>query len=293
MDISKLQLFSDIAYTKNLSESAQRLGYTQSGVSHAINKLELEMGVSLLKRTNHGVYLTKDAEFLLPKVRSIIGNYNRLMEGVDSLRGLTKGELSIGTYSSIARQWLPAIIKRFQEIYPNIKLSIHEGGVKSIEKWLHDGIIDIGFLSWRKNQNFKFITLSRDNLYVITSKAMEMLPSYREVFPLKAFSEYPFIASKSGVDNDVSDAFETAGVKPDIRFSCNDEHTIISMVANNLGISLLPNMFLKGRENEINIIPVSPCAVRTLGIGVISEKNISVSAAAFIQTSKAVVKGLI
>ena len=293
MDISKLQLFSDIAYTKNLSESAQRLGYTQSGVSHAINKLELEMGVSLLKRTNHGVYLTKDAEFLLPKVRSIIGNYNRLMEGVDSLRGLTKGELSIGTYSSIARQWLPAIIKRFQELYPNIKLSIHEGGVKSIEKWLHDGIIDIGFLSWRKNQNFKFITLSRDNLYVVTSKAMEMLPSYREVFPLKAFSEYPFIASKSGVDNDVSDAFETAGVKPDIRFSCNDEHTIISMVANNLGISLLPNMFLKGRENEINIIPVSPCAVRTLGIGVISEKNISVSAAAFIQTSKAVVKGLI
>ena len=293
MDISKLQLFSDIAYTKNLSESAQRLGYTQSGVSHAINKLELEMGVSLLKRTNHGVYLTKDAEFLLPKVRSIIGNYNRLMEGVDSLRGLTKGELSIGTYSSIARQWLPAIIKRFQELYPNIKLSIHEGGVKSIEKWLHDGIIDIGFLSWRKNQNFKFITLSRDNLYAITSKAMEMLPSYREVFPLKAFSEYPFIASKSGVDNDVSDAFETAGVKPDIRFSCNDEHTIISMVANNLGISLLPNMFLKGRENEINIIPVSPCAVRTLGIGVISEKNISVSAAAFIQTSKAVVKGLI
>lgn len=293
MDISKLLLFSDIAYTKNLSESAQRLGYTQSGVSHAINKLELEMGVSLLKRTNHGVYLTKDAEFLLPKVRSIIGNYNRLMEGVDSLRGLTKGELSIGTYSSIARQWLPAIIKRFQELYPNIKLSIHEGGVKSIEKWLHDGIIDIGFLSWRKNQNFKFITLSRDNLYAITSKAMEMLPSYREVFPLKAFSEYPFIASKSGVDNDVSDAFETAGVKPDIRFSCNDEHTIISMVANNLGISLLPNMFLKGRENEINIIPVSPCAVRTLGIGVISEKNISVSAAAFIQTSKAVVKGLI
>ena len=293
MDISKLQLFSDIAYTKNLSESAQRLGYTQSGVSHAINKLELEMGVSLLKRTNHGVYLTKDAEFLLPKVRSIIGNYNRLMEGVDSLRGLTKGELSIGTYSSIARQWLPAIIKRFQELYPNIKLSIHEGGVKSIEKWLHDGIIDIGFLSWRKNQNFKFITLSRDNLYVITSKVMEMLPSYREVFPLKAFSEYPFIASKSGVDNDVSDAFETAGGKPEIRFSCNDEHTIISMVANNLGISLLPNMFLKGRENEINIIPVSPCAVRTLGIGVISEKNISVSAAAFIQTSKAVVKGLI
>ena len=293
MDISKLQLFSDIAYTKNLSESAQRLGYTQSGVSHAINKLELEMGVPLLKRTNHGVYLTKDAEFLLPKVRSIIGNYNRLMEGVDSLRGLTKGELSIGTYSSIARQWLPAIIKRFQELYPNIKLSIHEGGVKSIEKWLHDGIIDIGFLSWRKNQNFKFITLSRDNLYAITSKAMEMSPSYREVFPLKAFSEYPFIASKSGVDNDVSDAFETAGVKPDIRFSCNDEHTIISMVANNLGISLLPNMFLKGRENEINIIPVSPCAVRTLGIGVISEKNISVSAAAFIQTSKAVVKGLI
>lgn len=293
MDINKLQLFSDIAQTKNLSDSAQRMGYTQSGVSHAINKLEKEMGVSLLKRTNHGVSLTKDAEFLLPKVRAILGNYDKLMESIDSITGLKKGEVNIGTYSSIARQWLPSIIKKFQELYPNIKISIHEGGVETIETWIYDGVIDLGFLSWRKDQNFKFISLARDNLYAVTSADITLPKDYNKTFPFSAFLEYPFIASSSGIDSDVSTAFEVANIKPNIKFSCNDENTIISMVENNLGISLLPEMFLKGRDANINIIPTSPCVVRTLGIGVMKQKNLSSSAAAFIQLAKKVVKELI
>ena len=251
------------------------------------------MGVALLKRTNHGVSLTKDAEFLLPKVRSILGNYDKLMEDIDSITGLKKGEVNIGTYSSIARQWLPSIIKRFQELYPNIKINIHEGGVESIETWMYDGVIDLGFLSWRKNQNFKFISLARDNLYAITASNMNLPPAYNKAFPFTAFLEYPFIASSSGIDNDVSNAFEVVNIKPNIKFSCNDENTIISMVENNLGISLLPEMFLKGRDAEINIIPTSPCVVRTLGIGITSQKNLSSSAAAFIQLAKKVVKELI
>ncbi|EHI54673.1 hypothetical protein HMPREF9333_02132 [Johnsonella ignava ATCC 51276] len=292
MDISKLQLFSDIADTKNLSESAKRLGYTQSGVSHAVSKLELEIGVPLLKRTKHGVCLTNDAKLLLPKVHSILANYNKLIENVNSIRGLKKGSVSIGSYSSIARQWLPAVIKKFQELYPNINLVIHEGGIEAIEGWINEGTVDIGFLSWRKKQSFKFITLARDNLYAVTSKSLELPYEYEQSFPLKAFENYPFIASKSGVDSDVVNTFETAGIKPNIRFSCDDEHTIISMVANNLGISLLPSMFLEGHEDKVNIIPVLPCSVRTLGIGLALQKNVP-AAAAFINTAKTVVKQFI
>lgn len=58
MDIAKLNLLLDIAETKNLTLSAEHMGYTQSGVSHAIHKLEAEMGISLLNRTNKGVELT-------------------------------------------------------------------------------------------------------------------------------------------------------------------------------------------------------------------------------------------
>ena len=46
---------------------------------------------------------------------------------------------------------------------------------------------------------------------------------------------------------------------------------------------MLPGMFLEGNDENIHKIPVSPCAIRTLGIGISCEKTLSVSAKAFIK----------
>ncbi|MGL6201347.1 MAG: LysR family transcriptional regulator [Lachnospiraceae bacterium] len=189
--VVKLSLLSDIAVTKNLTLSAERMGYTQSAVSHAITKLESEMGISLLRRTNRGVELTKDGELLLPKIRSVITHYQRLQEDIDSLQGLQRGAVCIGTYSSIASQWLPAVIKSFQQLYLNITLSIREGGIDEIERWMYDGSVDFGFLSWRKHQHFKFTSIARDPLYAIVSPEFLLPESYYNLFPLTAFAEYP------------------------------------------------------------------------------------------------------
>lgn len=111
MDISKLNLILDIAETKNLTLSAEHMGYTQSGVSHAIHKLEAEMGISLLNRTNKGVELTVEGELLLPYIRTISANYKRMDDILDSIHGLQRGSICIGTYSSVAAQWLPHVLK--------------------------------------------------------------------------------------------------------------------------------------------------------------------------------------
>lgn len=292
MDISRLTLFSDIAETKNLTLSAERMGYTQSGVSHAISKLELEIGVSLLKRTNRGVELTKDGELLLPKIRSVVTNYKRLQEDIDSLQGLQRGAVCIGTYASIASQWLPAVIRNFQQLYPNITISIREGGIEDIENWMYEGSVDFGFLSWRKNQQFKFISLARDPLYAITSAEFQLPEKYGGVFPITEFADSPFIASEKGVDSDVAAALEASKTIPLISFHCRDDHTIISMVRKNLGISLLPGMFIEDHDKGIKKIPVSPCTVRTLGVGIISEKHLSASAQTFIKVAKKTISEL-
>lgn len=293
MDINKLALLCDIADTNNLTLSAERMGYTQSGVSHAISKLETELGISILKRTKHGVELTADGKLLLPYVRLVITHYNRMDEIVDSILGLQRGSICIGTYCSIAAQWLPPIIRRFQQLYPNIALRIREGGMNDVERWLYEGSIDFGFLSWKRNQNYKFISLARDPLYAIASKDFILPKEYQETFPMTAFSEYPFIASEDGVDADVTAALKQVGVTPMISFSCRDDHTIIPMVENNLGLSLLPGMFLTGHDQNIQKIPVSPCTIRTLGIGILAERTLSVSAKAFIKLSKKIISEMI
>lgn len=293
MDISKLNLLLDIADTKNLTLSAERLGYTQSGVSHAIHKLEIELGISLLKRTNKGVELSTECELILPHIRTIAANYKRMDDILDSIHGLQRGSICIGTYSSIAAQWLPVVIKEFQESYPNISITIREGGMEDIEKWLYEGSIDFGFLSWRKNQKYQFYSLARDPLYVVTSKNYPLPDDYLERFPAKALEEHPFIASESGLDLDVAGALENAGVTPMVTCKCSDDHTIISMVSKGLGISLLPYMFLIGQEEHLRRIPLNPCYMRTLGICTISEKTLSLATKTFIKVAKSVIAELV
>ncbi|WP_448864052.1 LysR family transcriptional regulator [Dorea sp.] len=293
MDINKLALLCDVADTNNLTLSAERMGYTQSGVSHAISKLEAEMGIPLIKRTKHGVELTSEGSLLLPYIRMVVTHYQRMDDVVDSILGLQRGSICIGTYCSIASQWLPEIIRKYQQLYPNIVIRIREGGIRDIERWLYEGSIDFGFLSWKKNQNFKFLSLARDPLYAILPKNSMLPENYLEHFPITAFADYPFIASENGVDHDVNAALEQSNVTPMTSFTCHDDHTIIPMVEKGLGFSLLPDMFLKGLDSNVLKVPVTPCSVRTLGIGILSERTLSTCAKAFIKLSQKMISEMI
>lgn len=292
MDISKLALLCDVADTKNLTLSAERMGYTQSGVSHAISKLEAEMGIPIIKRTKHGVELTSEGTLLMPYIRLVVTHSQRLDDVIDSILGLQRGSICIGTYCSIASQWLPAIIQCYQQLYPNIAIRIREGGIRDVERWLYEGSIDFGFLSWKKNQNFKFLSLARDPLYAILPKDYPLPEDHQKQFPIQAFADYPFIASENGVDHDVNAALEQSKVIPMTSFTCHDDHTIIPMVEKGLGISLLPDMFLKGQDANIWKLPVTPCSVRTLGIGILSEKTLSTCSKAFIKLSQKMIPEL-
>lgn len=292
MDISKLALLCDVADTKNLTLSAERMGYTQSGVSHAISKLEAEMGIPIIKRTKHGVELTSEGTLLMPYIRLVVTHSQRLEDVIDSILGLQLGSICIGTYCSIASQWLPAIIQCYQQLYPNIAIRIREGGIRDVERWLYEGSIDFGFLSWKKNQNFKFLSLARDPLYAILPKDYPLPEDHQKQFPIQAFADYPFIASENGVDHDVNAALEQSKVIPMTSFTCHDDHTIIPMVEKGLGISLLPDMFLKGQDANIWKLPVTPCSVRTLGIGILSEKTLSTCSKAFIKLSQKMIPEL-
>ena len=117
MDIKYLQLIEDINQTHSLTMSAQRLGYTQSALSHSIKKIEAKLGVTLLSRTNHGVALTSEAKFLLPYIQSTTSQYRAFEEAVNALHGLKKGSITIGTYSSMAIHWLPSMICAFRKTF--------------------------------------------------------------------------------------------------------------------------------------------------------------------------------
>lgn len=289
MDLKKYELLASVAETGNFTLSAERLGYTQSGVSHIIKGLEDELGFPLFVRTRRGVSLTENGKKIVPLVRQLLSDNSRLEQTISAIHGLNTGTITIGTYSSIAINWLPKITFEFQKNFPGIDIHMKEGGIDEIESWIEYNQVDFGFCSRRDTQKFDWIHLDEDPLMAILPKDFP-LPDATANYPIAAFHNQPFIISAQGIDHDVHLALAEANITPYIRFSSTDDHVIISMVANHLGISILPNLIIKGMSSQITAIPLEPYSFRSLGIGIKSMKNASPAAKKFIRYTKRIVQ---
>lgn len=138
MDISKYALFADVADTGNFTKSGKRMGYTQPGVSHILKAMESEFGFPLFVRTKQDVVPTHNAEAILPLVRQLLAVNEQLEQTVSSLNGLTKGHLTIASFASIGRSWLPTVIHTYQQKFPGIEIELLEGGTNDIVHWVEN-----------------------------------------------------------------------------------------------------------------------------------------------------------
>jgi DNA-binding transcriptional LysR family regulator len=112
------------------------------------------------------------------------------------------------------------------------------------------------------------------------------------VFPIKNFHEKDFIISAQGTDYDIHHALESSGTKPNMRFSSTYDHTIISLVSNQLGISILPKLMLRNLENQVDSYLLEPYYSRDLGIAVKSKETMSPAAAKFLEITRKVLPEL-
>ncbi len=282
MDLNKLKTFLVVAEYESISKAAIQLGYTQSGISHTLKRLEEEINLPLFHRNRNGVTLTNVGEELLPIVRNLISVNEQLDQTIYSLQGIHKGDLTIGTFASISILWLPKVIHQFQLDYPDIKIHLKEGGIEEVQHWIQTNNVDLGFCSAQPDDDFDWIPLKQDPLLAILPKDYPI--EGKDSFDIKNFKKQPFIMSAMGIDYDIHRVLQNGKVTPDVRFSSMDDYAIISMVENKLGISILPELIVKGHpSSNILTLPLKPFAYRSLGIGIKSKKMASPATKKFIE----------
>ena len=86
MRINQLDIFSDVAKTKNISATAENLFMTQPSVSQNLKALEDELGIELIKRSNKGIELTEVGKKVIEKIDMIIDDYNLFMQDINDLK---------------------------------------------------------------------------------------------------------------------------------------------------------------------------------------------------------------
>lgn len=262
MNISKYRAFVRVVEFGNLTRAAEQIGCTQSALSHMINSLEDEFGFRLLQRGRSGVSLTPDGERILPFVRSIVNDGERLKQVAASICGLDAGMVRVATFTSVGVHWLPGMIKGFQEQYPNIEFSLLNGDYYDVEHWLADGSADMGFVTLPANGDFKCVPLYKDRILAIMPKAHPLAES--GYFPLERLREEPFISLPENSAHDVRRALKGTGVRPKVKFYTKDDYAIISMVASGLGVGIMPELMLSGYRDGLCIKELENQPYRTI-----------------------------
>lgn len=273
VSLFKYEVFHKVVELGSLTRASEALGLTQSGVSHAVHSLETEFGFSILTRNRSGVRLTDNGERVLAFVREMLQVQERLKQEVAAINGLETGTIRIGTFTSISVQWLPGIIRDFLASHPRIEVNLYEGDYHEIEEWLLSGEIDFGFVSMPTLDSFEVIPLKLDRMLCILPPGhhLEKEPCIRYV----DIANEPFIMPKEGSDYDVRRVLRKGRVKPPVKFRAADDYAIVAMVENGLGISILPEMILRGRRNEVVALELEDGSCRSLGIALNATRNVS------------------
>ena len=281
MSISKYQVFLKVVSCGTFTKAAEALNFTQSGISHAITSLESELGITLLSRNRGGVVLTADGRAVLPKIEKLCAAHHALMQTVEGLKDMDSGLVKIATFSSVSAQWLPRILKSFGKLYPNIEFEVVTGDFyDQIENWIVTGAVDCGFLRLPSVKRLQTYALHRDELQVIVPCDHSYADS--DPFPREQLASEPFIQLEEGDDYEIMAAFDEMGIRPNVKYVAREDRTILSMVSEGLGISLLPELMVRHSP-----VPVTACRPpmtfhRTIGIGVKDEKALSNSTRLFV-----------
>lgn len=291
MDTKKWASLLAAVESGSFTRAARQLDITQSGLTHMMNALERETGFPLLVRDRSGVRLTAAGERLLPAIRELVKAAGHLEGQIAEQAGRRRESIRVAAYSSICMHWLPTIIQQFRWACPDVSVDIRMGSVAEIFRWLQEGKVDLSFASRRDQGRYDWVPLWDDPLLAI------LPPDYPlgqvDRFPVPAFGGKEFLMPSLGFDLDILEVFEAQGVRPDIRSNTAvEDAAILSMVEHGLGVSVLSQLVLQGRHDNVRALPLDPPASRHIGIAVPSLEEASPIIRQFIEFSQRIVGAL-
>ena len=269
MDTKKYEVLEKTVELSSLTKAAQELGLTQSGVSHMLAAIEAELQLPLLKRTRTDARLTPEGEQMMPYIHEIVRQEKLLRQAAAALHTLVTGKIRIGTFTSVATHWLPAMMMQFQQAYPQVDFQLFNGDYHDIDTWLGAGSVDLAFTTLPARPGCSCVPLYEDALAAVLPKGHPLAAG--PVCPVEELAKEPFISLLESSNHDVRRAFRALSVKPNIRFETKDDYAVIAMVRQGLGVSIMPSLLLRGNTDGVEIRPIDPPASRTIALAAASD----------------------
>ena len=263
-NLLKYRAFTEIGEGKSFTEASEILGVSQSGISRMISDLEADWGFRLFERDRNGVQLTREGASLLPYAKALCSDFKSLESAVTGLKDPSRGHLNIGVFSSVATYWVPKIISRFKEDYPDVTYDLMLGDYAELEDWVAEGTADFAFSHRPSSPELDWELLDMDEYLAVMRDDDPM--AFEDYCPAHCLEGRPFMLLERGGRSEVGNYLDENRVQPDIRFRTWDDYSVMSMVSAGLGIGVLPSLILKNLPERVVTRPLKPPLFREIGV---------------------------
>ena len=229
MDDKKLRALLTAVQCGSFGKATVQLGYTQSAMTHLVNKLEAELGCTLLVRSSQGVRLSEEGERLLPYIQAYLNASDALRQEAASLGEQNSRALRIGCYASIARARLPALLQKFRRLHPEIKVDVLVAGHELVTA-LEEERVQLALVEESCGKGFYWTPLTDAPLVAVVPPDF---PWTEATIPLERLLHETFLSCP--------EQYVTQFLPPDatrLEVTASDDAAILSRVAAGLGVAV-------------------------------------------------------
>ena len=281
INLNQLLSFLVVAEEKSFRSAALRMHISQSALSVQVQHLERALGVPLFHRTTRSVALTREGLVLAGVARRVS---NDLLEAAIALREeaeLQRGVVTVVAMPTFAYMLLPRLMCRYAELHPNVEIRLLDLDSPGALQALQRGDADLAVLARTQDMDdFEFVHLFQDEFVVLIPAASAMFNG-RTVVPVEEVAREQLVLSPKGAQTRalVEQIFTEAGCQLQVRQECQRPQTLLALVENGFGITILPRTALVNINlSRLRIVMLQSKPIREVGI--VTMRNLSHSPAA-------------
>jgi DNA-binding transcriptional LysR family regulator len=267
LDVRRLRVLRELAARGTVAATAEALSFTPSAVSQQLSALEREAGVALLEREGRRLALTDAGRTLVAHADTLLAQLERAEADLAAGTEEITGTLRVAAFSSFARSILPGVSAAILRRHPRVELHVRDAEPQDSVPLLRLGELDVvlaqrfPYVPRDYSAAFHVVELFDDPLHLATG------PGHRDAVPrFTELHDRPWVAGHPGTSchEVVLHACHAAGHEPRIVGFSNDFAVVTSLVAQDVGIAIVPELARDQAPPEVELRPFDPPLVRRI-----------------------------
>ncbi|MBB5045755.1 DNA-binding transcriptional LysR family regulator [Rhodopseudomonas rhenobacensis] len=244
IELHHMRQFATLAEELHFGRAAARLNMAQPPLSQSIKRLEASLGFALFARTQRRVELTPAGQVFLAEARRTLQQADEAVRLARRAASEDLAELSVTFTSAALYRVLPAALRGLRDRLPSVEIRLDERPTDAQLAGLQDGSVDVGFVTppLKSVAGLEVEVISRDRFALavpISSPFARRDAVALQELAREAFVLFPHVQGPA-LHGRLMSACRQAGFVPRVRQEARQMHTILSLVAAELGVSLVP-----------------------------------------------------